>query len=80
MQSLKWIDQGILNLQRDIRKIDYNLMNKLPNFGMKIRIFTTKNTDYHSNNYAKFEVNWPRVLNLQPEIWQIAYNFMNKVH
>ena len=30
MRSLKWIGQGVLNLQRDIRKIAYNLMNKVP--------------------------------------------------
>ena len=27
MRSLKWIGRGVLNLQRDIRKIAYNLMN-----------------------------------------------------
>jgi hypothetical protein len=29
MRSLKCIGQGVLNLQRDIRKIAYNLMNKV---------------------------------------------------
>jgi hypothetical protein len=29
MRSLKWIGQGVLNLQCDIRKIAYNLMNKV---------------------------------------------------
>jgi hypothetical protein len=30
VRSLKWIGQGVLNLQCDIRKITYNLMNKVP--------------------------------------------------
>jgi hypothetical protein len=30
VRSLKWIGEGVLNLQRDIRKIAYNLMNKVP--------------------------------------------------
>jgi hypothetical protein len=29
VRSLKWIGQEVLNLQRDIRKIAYNLMNKM---------------------------------------------------
>jgi hypothetical protein len=29
MRSLKWIGQEVLNLQHDIRKIAYNLMNKV---------------------------------------------------
>jgi hypothetical protein len=30
MWSLKWIGQEVLNLERDIGKIVYNLMNKVP--------------------------------------------------
>jgi hypothetical protein len=30
VRSLKWIGEGVFNLQCDIRKIAYNLMNKVP--------------------------------------------------
>jgi hypothetical protein len=67
VQSLKWIGQGVLNLQRDIRKIALKSRTiwwiKSHNSGMKIQNFTIKYTDrktINSNNSVKFEVNWPR--------------------
>ena len=38
MPSLKWIGQGVLNLQCDIRKIAYSLMNNLITLERKIEI------------------------------------------
>jgi hypothetical protein len=67
MRSLKWTGKGVLNLQRDIRKIALKSRTiwwiKSHNSRMKIRNFTIKYTDrktINSNNYVKFEVNWPR--------------------
>jgi hypothetical protein len=64
VRSLKWIGQGVLILQRDIRKIAYNLMNKVPGidslmvcilFG-EIAIFHFRVMGLYSSNYRRFFV------------------------
>jgi hypothetical protein len=82
MQSLRWIGQGVLIYSATYEKLPTIWWIKSHNSGMKNWNFTKKYTDHktiNSNNYAKFEVNWPRGSHLQRDIRKITYNLMNKV-
>jgi hypothetical protein len=78
VRSLKWIGQGVLNLQRDIRKITYNPIT----LEWKIEISSKSiQTIRLSIPITMWSLKWigQGVLNLQRDIRKIAYNLMNKV-